>query len=358
MKSTILTFLLSILLFLANGQEPKNWAVTAKIGDGFIVAHRPSVVHVLQKHTRSFEIDYTFKTHNKKDWEEIYNFPELGIGYQFFNLGNPTELGTAQGLFGLIKFNLWNTKSSTLTTHLGIGVGYVSKPFNTTNNYKNILIGSKINATITTGVEYSFRLSHQTFFNAGINLTHYSNGSSNVPNMGINLASINAGIQHFLNTPIKSNKEKFNLQRKSHIAFLLAGGVKQTYPPNSPKYAIGVFTSDYILPIKNKSIVAIGGDFYYDKSRQIELNENQIEYNNFNLGMRAGIHFGYGLQAGKCSGQIQTGYYLYNPFHFDGRIYSTLTIRYQINEHLFACFNLKSHFARADYFQYGIGYQF
>jgi hypothetical protein len=43
--------LFSVLVFAAmcgNSQSLKEWSTTAKIGNGFIVAHRPSVVHVLQ----------------------------------------------------------------------------------------------------------------------------------------------------------------------------------------------------------------------------------------------------------------------------------------------------------------------
>ena len=109
---------LNLIAIAGFSQTTKSWAINAKLGDGFIVAHRPSVVQVLQKHCRSFELDYTLKTQSRKGWEELYNFPEIGFGYQYFNLGNPSELGIAQGIFGLINFKLTNHNSNFLHSHI------------------------------------------------------------------------------------------------------------------------------------------------------------------------------------------------------------------------------------------------
>jgi len=339
-------------------QANKSWALNAKIGDGFIVAHRPSVVQVLQRHCRSFELDYTFKTQSKKGWEELYNFPEIGFGYQYFNLGNPSELGTAQGLFGLVNFKLSNHYSNFLHAHLGLGIGYVSKNFNTIDNYKNLLVGSKINATITTGIEYNFHLSEKTEITTGINLTHYSNGASKVPNMGVNLAMINAGLIYHINPVPVSRKDSVTLQRNKSFEVLFAGGMKQIYPPNSPIYGVAILTTDYIKPIKSKSLLTTGLDLYVDGSHKNYLLQDSLFTSGIESFLRSGLHIGYGLSVGKCTGILQVGYYFYNPHKIDGLIYNTLSFRYHISNHLFACFNLKAHYGRADNFQYGFGYDF
>lgn len=356
MKRFLFFLLLIVVPFCSFGQSIKNWSTTAKLGDGFIVAHRPSVVHILQDHCRSIELDFTKSTIRRGEWEELYNFPEIGFGYQYFNLGNPQELGTAQGLFGLIKFKLFNHKASYFKTHLGLGVGYVSKVFNTTDNYKNLLVGSKINATITTGIEYQVKLSKKTEFTSGINLTHYSNGGSNVPNMGINLAMLNMGIVYHLGDIQPIVKDTIKTERSKAVEILLAGGIKQIYPPNSPKYGVGILTADYLWPLKKKSVFTLGTDVFIDGSHRKFLSQDSIITDGIDGFMRAGIHVGYGLKVGPCTGILQTGYYLYNPYDIDVRIYSTLSFRYHLDDHWFVCFNLKSHYARADYFQYGIGY--
>ncbi len=358
MKRILPLLFLNLIAIAGFSQTSKSWAINAKLGDGFIVAHRPSVVQVLQKHCRSFELDYTLKTQSRKGWEELYNFPEIGFGYQYFNLGNPSELGIAQGIFGLINFKLTNHNSNFLHSHIGLGIGYVTKTFNTIDNYKTLLVGSKINATITTGIEYNFNLSKKTEITTGINFTHYSNGSSKVPNMGINLAFINVGlIYKIISTPV-IYKEAITLQREKYFEVLIAGAVKQIYPPNSPTYGVAILTADYIKPIKNKSLITTGFDAYVDGSHKNYLLQDSLFTSGIGSVLRSGIHIGYGLSVGKCTGILEAGYYFYNPHKIDGLIFNTLSFRYHINNHLFACFNLKAHYGRADYFQYGFGYHF
>jgi hypothetical protein len=52
---------------------------------------------------------------------------------------------------------------------------------------------------------------------------------------------------------------------------------------------------------------------------------------------------------------FENGYYLYNRYKDDGNIYSRLCLRYHFSDRYFAVLNLKSHFAKADYWEYGIG---
>jgi len=357
MKRFLLFSLLVFVVSFGKCQSINDWSFTGKVGNGFIIAHRPAIVHVLQKHIRSFELDFTKETNRRKGWEELYNFPEIGIGYQYFNLGNPQELGSAHGLFGMIKFKVLNHKANYLKAHLGLGLGYITKCFNINTNYKNQIVGSHINATVTTGIEYQIRISSLSSITAGVNITHYSNGGTKMPNLGLNLAVINAGMVFHLTEPKNLIKDSIHFTRKRSFQFLMAGGIKQLYPPNSPINGAGVITSDYIWPARKKAIYATGLDFYFDGGQKEYLLKDSIYTNGIESFLRVGFHLGYGLQVGKCTGMIQTGYYSYNPKLINGRIYSTLSFRYHLNNHWFLCFNLKSHFARAEYFQYGFGYK-
>jgi hypothetical protein len=189
--------------------------------------------------------------------------------------------------------------------------------------------------------------------------TFCSKKCSNIYNANYNKLN---GIKHDNNKP-KAEKTKLDRygdknwnNREKAFEVVIAGGIKQIYPPNSPKYGVGIFTTDYLWPIKKKSLFTIGTDAFFDGSHNAFLKQDSVITDGIDGVLRGGIHVGYGLKVGKCTGILQTGYYLYNPHEIDGRIYNTLSIRYHLNDHWFVCFNLKSHYARADYFQYGIGY--
>jgi hypothetical protein len=52
------------------------------------------------------------------------------------------------------------------------------------------------------------------------------------------------------------------------------------------------------------------------------------------------------------------GVYLKDNFHTDDTIYTRIGCRYQFKNGLTSSFNLKTHFGRADYLEFGLGYTF
>ena len=51
----------------------------------------------------------------------------------------------------------------------------------------------------------------------------------------------------------------------------------------------------------------------------------------------------------------QTGYYLYYPYDFEGRIYNRLGLKYYFSKQWFGAFTVKSHLATAEALEFGIG---
>jgi hypothetical protein len=267
-------------------------------------------------------------------------------------------LGNGHSLTGLIHFPILNKQRIRLNVKFGIGIGYIDKPFNLTDNYKNQTVGSHINAVITTGAQVRIRANKTDQLLTGIDLTHFSNGSSKIPNMGINIASLNVGYIHCFgkDTPLKRDSVA-GIKHKNEFTFLAAMGAKELNPPGSATYGVGIFTGDWHHGVSRKSKVGIGTDLFIDNSVSKRLAEDAIYVSGLEASARWGMHVSYGLQVGKCSGYFQTGYYLYTKIKNDGNIYSQLSLRYQVTKHIFGCFNLKSHYAKADYFEYGIGYK-
>ncbi len=337
---------------------PGQWQFGGKIQEGFIIAHRSSIVHLQKEHVKGIEIDRLWQTDGSANWHHLYNFPLIGFGYQFFYLGNKEELGNGQCITGLIHFPILKNKRMRLNYKLGLGIGYVDKPFNLTDNYKNLIIGSHFNAAITTGLQYRFRSNRYNQFYTGIDFTHFSNGASKVPNLGINITTANIGFMHCFgkDTQLKRDTNAIT-KNKNETTFLVAFGAKELYPPKNAVYGVVIFTGDRNYRVSQKSKLGAGTDFFIDNSTPAKLFGDSIFISGFKSMARGGIHVSYGLEIGRCSGYIQTGYYVYTKVKSDGNIYSQLSIRYLFTKHLFACFNLKTHYARADYFQYGIGYK-
>lgn len=360
---------LSLLLLLAvskpvSGQMdsvalPGSWTAGVKFMHGFIMPHRNSIVHLQRDHTQGIELSWLTHTRGKNYWEQLYNFPMLGFGYQFLSTGNPDEIGTIHALYPQVLFPLLHNYHMLMTIKFGMGLGYVEKAFDIESNYKNIAIGSKWNAIVTTGFTLRYPYKSKTQFNAGIDFIHLSNGAMKIPNQGFNIPTATLGVNHFFGKPRMLLRHDFPDNSPGiYYTIYAAAGIKELYPPEGNKYGVFAVTGDMLAKVSRKSRVGIGVDYSLDQSLQDRLERDSVKIGAIKANSRIGVHGSYALEIGNWTSVFQTGVYAYNKVSEDGFIFSRLSIRYAFTEKYFACFNLKTHFAKADYFEFGLGYRF
>ena len=70
---------------------------------------------------------------------------------------------------------------------------------------------------------------------------------------------------------------------------------------------------------------------------------------------RIGIFAGHELFINKLSLLTQLGYYVYYPYDFEGRTYFRIGLKRYFGEKLFGALTLKSHGAKAEAVEFGIG---
>jgi len=347
---------------MANGDTisiPGSWSVGVKLQTGFLIAHRPSLMYLQQDKIKSIEVSYLKSSNGIPEWQQNYNSPLYGFAYQFFDLGNREYLGNGHALYSLVVFPLLHENHLRLNIRFGVGIGYIEKRYTINELYKNQAISTHINGTITTGLQLRIPCNSKTQISTGIDFTHFSNGAARLPNAGLNIATVNLGVQHFFGGQINIYRRILEPYNKSkEITFYVATGFKDQNYGATPKISIGVLEGDLHYRISRKSLLGGGADLFYDATLQKRIYDLEGDsLNKLKANFRAGLHVSYGLIVGNFRGYYQMGYYLYNKLPMDVSIYNRLSLRYFINPHLFVCFNLKSHFAKADYFEYGVGYK-
>lgn len=67
------------------------------------------------------------------------------------------------------------------------------------SNPENKVIGSKVTAYIDADLYVRWMLSKAFDLNAGISLSHFSNGNTTYPNMGLNTGGIRLGLAYYIN---------------------------------------------------------------------------------------------------------------------------------------------------------------
>ncbi len=337
-------------------ENVQDYVVTARFHYGFIVPHHPPVRYLQKGHTPVYELTIGKRLDGAKDWHSGYRFPWLSLGYNYTNFQYKEVLGDAHSLFGVIQIPIIQRKSFLLDYNFSFGFAYFTKVFNTTENYYNIVAGSRVNAYLKLGVGLSHQISPKYKFNYGIALLHYSNGSVKKPNLGINQAVLNMALSFDA-----SRKESMKLPEKTtrlnggEWLVVIAGGWKEISVSNPKTFSAFSSTINYERRFLKKQL-GVGMDFFYDGSltsvEDKEANFTSDPANNF----RQGIHVGYGLVFGNMVFTVNTGYYLFLKHNTDGHVYSRFGLRYYFENNLVANLSLKTHLGVADFVEWGFGY--
>ena len=72
--------------------------------------------------------------------------------------------------------------------------------------------------------------------------------------------------------------------------------------------------------------------------------------------IKPGVHVLHQLRFSRLSLVTQLGFYIYAKDKSDGPIYDRLAIQYKLNNNILLNVALKTHFAKADFVEWGIGY--
>jgi hypothetical protein len=325
---------------------------------GFLIVHRPVLEILQEQHAYGLEFSYLKPADGSKSFQEKFLFPDVGWTIAWFNLGNPDRLGSGIAVYPFINFPLHIKKDWRFHVRYGIGLGYVEKVFDAKENVKNAAIGTHLNGVMHFDLNIEKEISDKTLISLGAGITHYSNGSTGIPNLGINMATANLSVMHYFGEKkaIHPNSKKIPV-RKGEFQGFLAGAFKKIYPPKGKTYAAGTVSFSYFHPIKQKSSWGIGLDLFYDNSLQERLERAEKTGISNGDNLRPGIYGSYELRLGHIGLLANMGVYPYTKWKGDGNFYHRIGSRYYFDK-LYLLMNLKTHFAKADFIEWGIGYSF
>lgn len=338
-------------------------------------------------------------TFGRKEWEAVYNYPYIGMTFYHANFGvnfeNNPEVGEALGsvyaLYPFINYPLNSNEQSQVTFKLGVGLGYLTKHFEQYDNYWDYAIGSHLNAAVNLSFEYRQRVGRRFMTVASFGLTHFSNGSTKLPNYGLNTFSGALGLGYYLRSPRVSltpasrpELKPFEFDNKRFLTFDLDYGVgfknvSQTLGGDTIHYYWVHDLAGYlVVPITQFSRVGIGLALVLDMSDQtlpnhqvdgngihIQINDEQGHPHTYDIKTyqmtKLNFNLSYIMTMNRLSYYFEFGWHLkYNLFTdlSKGNIYQKVTARYQLYDNIYANIALMTHFGRADFLCFGLGYRF
>jgi hypothetical protein len=358
MKKAVLnlSFIFCLFTHSVSAQTQAKYQLGMRFHYGFILAHTSSLQGLSQAHFPLYEVTFTKLTLGEKEWERAYHRPDLGISFFTTDFGDNKLLGRGYALFPNISFHFLRKKWMQANFRVGAGFGYIEKPFNRLYNYKNNAIGSHLNSAISILVETKYKLSKRTNLGIGLALNHFSNGASKAPNLGINMASANFALAYQFADNKKINLDSSHFTKKYFQYFaVLAGGFKEIAPAGGSKYAVVNASLNVAKVSSIKAKWGAGLDIMHDASIAQQNKRDGLNITPFST-TQVGLNLSWEVIFGKVSFPLQAGVYLISKYKANGLVYNRYGVRYHFHKNVFANFSLKTHYAKADYFEWGFGY--
>ncbi len=349
----LMAFINSVNAFAQFEGTVQGVSLTPKIG--YVLPHRSTMQHLTQGHTYSIDVGAVWQYDGSKSWHNHFNRPKFGFNANYTNFGFREVLGESYGIQSFLYLPFFRKNHWSFGSKMAAGVAYVSKKFHQQTNPKNNAIGSHLNGAVTLGVllERQFK-----DWSSGleISMAHWSNGAYRLPNLGLNVPYLALNFDYYFEPIGREQKhqeqEQFSTPKWRWGSQLIASA-KEVYPTGGSRYGVASFTQFLQYKIGKVSYVEWGADAIYNQSIIVEVEGDYQQLKNWQLGS----YLGYVLPVQRFELIVAMGRYLLNPLDPRGMWYHKFGGRLRLTDQLMANISIKSHWAKADYFEYGLTYE-
>lgn len=357
-------FFLVLLFFpgfaFAQNVKEKNYFVEANYFYGNILPHNNTIKHLITTHPEGVFLSLNRKTYGNADWQSEYNFPDYGLSFQYQGNKNET-LGDLYGLYG--HYNFYFLKRN-LQFRIGQGIAYSTNPYDKEHNFRNFAYSTRLMPSTYFMLNYQKQKIWKGLgFQAGLVLVHHSNANIKAPNTSTNTMAFTVGLNYNFNEQepdyiTKKDTTRFSEPLRYNVVF--RSGVNESDVIGSGQYPFYVLSGHVDKRISKKSALQFGGDFFWSLYLKEYIRYMAIAYYEKNSDpnvdyKRAGVFIGHELFINKISLETQLGCYVYNPAKINGTLYQRVGLKYYITDQVFGAFSLKTHAAKAEALEFGLG---
>ncbi|MCP4438064.1 MAG: acyloxyacyl hydrolase [Aureispira sp.] len=326
----------------------------------------------IQTPSHSAELSYWFKTGTKCLWHKLYKYPEIHFSATFQTLGNDKILGHAIGVIPNMSFNIYKKKRFDIQARIGWGLAYITKYYDNFTNPQNIALGSNINAYARAHIHFRYKILNNLRLGLGLGISHYSNGGFSNPNLGVNIAGGQIGLQYIFShptpMPIATTDSTTALPTlpKGHKTFrpYLSIGLGFTEKGfKGPKYPTYVASAGVSRLFGRISKVSAGIEYVinmaqyefhkHNSNEEIALSQvhrfsvffsHELLFGNFGFYTGGGVYLNKHLsQRSIITAKIGFNFYLHNYFK-------------RVKHQLWAGFHVRTYFGEAEFIEFVLGY--
>ena len=154
----------------------------------------------------SLHLKYSFQFPGSSRYGAMYPTAYQGIGVAWNTFFDKAELGVPAALYVFQGARIASLgERLSLDGEWNFGASFGWKPYDEQHNSFNRVVGSRVNAYIDAALLLSWRPLPGLTLNAGVDITHFSNGNTTLPNSGVNTIGARIGaVYNVARTPMKS----------------------------------------------------------------------------------------------------------------------------------------------------------
>jgi len=322
-------------------------------------------------------IELGYQTNGSKRWHHLWGMPKVGVGMYTAEFINSDELGNPAAIYAFFNNELKTWGRFSINFEGAAGLTFNWRPYDYYINPANIAIGSYNTVYLDFGLKAQYLFSKNWQVDLGYTFTHFSNGATSLPNMGINMTGPKVSVAYHIrgNDPNYLPEPESDFEKKNEYFIDLKYSTKQVkFDTNitglSTEY-LGISYDVYglaagYLRFPNERWKYGGGfDMNYDRSRSAQLDVVDGEYNTVTVDPK----YYYTLSAfatghmvvGKTSFFVDLGYYLYRE-EIPGQTpdwYQRFGAKHNIYKGIQVMAMLRAYdFGIADHIEWGVGYKF
>lgn len=351
-----------LISFLSVAQQrvTSETYIDANYFGGQIALHNNDILHLITGRPEGFIFSWNKKTFGNQAWQQRYNYPDYGLSFVYQDLKNDV-LGDNFGL--LAHYNFYFLKRRVML-RIAQGLAYNTNSYDKIENPKNVAFGSDILSSTYVMLNYKKeRLLDRFGFQAGLTLIHYSNANVRAPNTSINTIALNVGLTYNLGDEVleyidTNTDKKFTESIKYNLAF--RSGINQSDVIGSGQFPFYIFSAYADKRLGHTSAIQLGADVFFSNFLKELIYYQSVSFPEENVSgnedhKRVGVFVGHELFINKLSLITQLGYYVYYPFDFEGRTYFRVGLKHYFGKTFFGAITLKSHGAKAEAVEFGIG---
>jgi hypothetical protein len=360
-KNGLFIFILVLTGFAAKAQfNQRPFIIESRIHAGMDLPFYKALRYLTQEDIYAFDLSVSLPTYGKDYWEKLYRYPRQGIGFSYWSLGNNNVFGKAYALYSFINIPFFKHKEKfSFNYQISCGVAYLPKIFDINKNHLDRAIGSHSNIYIHLGIdgEVTILPGCELVIEAGA--THFSNGKTRSPNYGINAGSFSLGLNYVFNNKGTSllDPEIPGKDNRFVQSVIYSAGTKVYDNLLGKKYFVSSVSYNLERILNHKRKIGLGADLSYDGSISEALaSEDGTPEKDFDKLIRFGLHVSYAIRYKQLILGIQIGHYLYSKCTVITPVYNKMSVQYLITRNIIGSISIKSHMAKADCLEYGIGY--